>query len=832
MKVFGTLRGRLLHLLVLIGLIIVPATSAHSSVAAQGSLDSAWVVRSIFTGKYGINDAKGLAYSPTADTLLILDGNANVALVTMGEDNEGIRAIADLQYDPQNVAFDPQTKSLFEFDRGRAELVQINADEQGLPDASSLSRRFGVGAFAIHDPQGIAFDPATGRLFILDAGNSQIVAVAPHPTLGFDAQEAVRSNKVERIPLKKLGIGQAQGIAYNPNNNHFYIAEPAQGKLYELTQAGDLVSTIDLTALGISNPTAMTFAPSGDNTDDPNIYNLFILDTSTSSAQGTTSGSQVVELSQITPDALPSGTTVIPTSLVHTINTSRTAWNPSAPDTSGIDYWPLTGRLLISDSEVDEMSNYFTGKNVYDSTLSGSLVRTCSTTNLSRTGFSNEPTGLAINPANNRIYFSDDDANKINEVSLGPDNAYCTSDDVVTSVNVGNVYNIQDAEDVAYGNNTLFIAGGDAAEVFIIPLGNNGVLGGGDDGPMTHFDTASKGFRILEGLGYNRDSGTLLLASAYSGNKYIGETTTTGTLLRAYDLSSYSITHREDVTFAPGSQNSSVKDFYISDRGVDNDSNPNENDGKVWEVRITGSVPTPTNTPPSGPTPTPTSTSTPGPTPTPTNTPSGTDSIFADDFESGNLSAWTSSVTDSGDLSVTAAAALVNTKGMQVVIDDTNLIYVTDDHPNSEPRYRVRFYFDPNSIVMASGDNHRIIVAFAGTSTAVIRGELLYSSGVYQIQFLVLNDSGTWQSTGWFTISDARHAIEFDWQAANSVGANNGSLSLWIDGAQKAALAGVDNDTRRVDRVRLGAIYGVDTGTHGTYYFDAFVSRRQSYIGP
>ena len=47
---------------------------------------------------------------------------------------------------------------------------------------------------------------------------------------------------------------------------------------------------------------------------------------------------------------------------------------------------------------------------------------------------------------------------------------------------------------MAYGNNTVYIAGGDDAEVYIIPLGPNGVLGGGDDGPMTHFDTASLGF--------------------------------------------------------------------------------------------------------------------------------------------------------------------------------------------------------------------------------------------------------------------------------------------------------------------------------------------------
>ena len=90
---------------------------------------------------------------------------------------------------------------------------------------------------------------------------------------------------------------------------------------------------------------------------------------------------------------------------------------------------------------------------------------------------------------------------------------------------------------------------------------------------------------------------------------------------------------------------------------------------------------TPTYTPTNTPTPTATF------TPTLTNTPSFSDLIFADGFESGNLSAWSSSAIDLGDLSVSPAAALSANQGMQAVIDDTTGIYVTDDTPNSEPRY-------------------------------------------------------------------------------------------------------------------------------------------------
>jgi len=238
-----------------------------------------------------------------------------------------------------------------------------------------------------------------------------------------------------------------------------------------------------------------------------------------------------------------------------------------------------------------------------------------------------------------------------------------------------------------------------------------------------------------------------------------------------------------------------------------------------------------TLTPTSTRTQTPTVTSTATFTRTPTATTSA-DVIFADGFESGSLSAWTSSTTDGGDLSVNASAALVGNQGLRAVINNTTAIYVTDDNPNSEIRYRARFYFDPNSIVMSNGNANYIFYGYTGTSTDVLRIEFRRSSGAYQLQAAARNDKSSWSASNWFTISDAPHFVELDWRASTAAGANNGSLTFWIDGVQQANLTGIDNDTRRIDRVRLGAVSGLDSGTLGTYYFDAFESRKQTYIGP
>jgi serine protease len=211
----------------------------------------------------------------------------------------------------------------------------------------------------------------------------------------------------------------------------------------------------------------------------------------------------------------------------------------------------------------------------------------------------------------------------------------------------------------------------------------------------------------------------------------------------------------------------------------------------------------------------------------------GGDVIFEDGFESSNFSAWSSTSTlDGGDLSVSAAAALVGTRGMSIFFDDVVKLYVTDDSPNAEARYRARFKFDPNSLTLPNKLAHFIFYGYKGSSTLVLRLEFRLYNGAYQLRSALRNDASTWKNSAWYNISDAPHSLELDWRAATGAGANNGSLTFWIDGVQKGTVTGVDNDSHRIDRIRLGAINGLDSGTRGSYFFDAFKSTRSSYIGP
>ena len=95
-----------------------------------------------------------------------------------------------------------------------------------------------------------------------------------------------------------------------------------------------------------------------------------------------------------------------------------------------------------------------------------------------------------------------------------------------------------------------------------------------------------------------------------------------------------------------------------------------------------------------------------------------------------------------------------------------------------------------------------------------------------------MNDGAVWTSTSWFSVTDGPHAIELDWRAASGAGLNDGGLTLWIDRLEQQHVMGIGNDSLRIDCVLLGALSSIDPDTRGIYYFDAFESRKQSYIGP
>ncbi len=211
-------------------------------------------------------------------------------------------------------------------------------------------------------------------------------------------------------------------------------------------------------------------------------------------------------------------------------------------------------------------------------------------------------------------------------------------------------------------------------------------------------------------------------------------------------------------------------------------------------------------------------------------TPLPFDLIFADGFESNSLSAWSSAHGADRGLSISPAAALIGSYGLQVIISGAEPLYVQGILPTSESRYHARFYFDPTGLRM--GERHKLTIfnGFAG-ATSVLRVELRFKNATYWLRARTLDNSSQWHSSGWFVIKNAPHIVEFDWQAAEA-GGRNGSLTFWLDAIRMDQRTRLRNDTRYINIVRLGAARDLDATMSGVLYFDGFEAYGGTNIGP
>jgi uncharacterized repeat protein (TIGR01451 family) len=213
-----------------------------------------------------------------------------------------------------------------------------------------------------------------------------------------------------------------------------------------------------------------------------------------------------------------------------------------------------------------------------------------------------------------------------------------------------------------------------------------------------------------------------------------------------------------------------------------------------------------------------------------------TDLIFRDGFESGDFSAWDLAQTGGGDLTVEAGAAMAGTTaGLQAAVNDTAGLFVQDDSPTDEDRYRARFYLDPTGFDPGETQNHRrtrVLLGFEEAPTRRLMAIVLRRlSGQYALMGRARQDDNSQADTGFFSITPGPHVVEVDWIRSTGPDANDGEFRLWIDGVLRSTLTGLDNSISSVDFARLGAL-SVKVGATGVLRWDEFESRRQNYMGP
>ncbi len=276
-------------------------------------------------------------------------------------------------------------------------------------------------------------------------------------------------------------------------------------------------------------------------------------------------------------------TAAVPTTVATLVRTVATSTlSPPLPDPAGIVYLADRDSFLISDSEVDE-TPIFQQANVLETTRRGAVLDRGLTMPDTK-----EAAGIGHNPSNGHAFISDDDQFRIHEFDPGTDGRYGTSDDTRTSFSTA-AFGSTDPEDVAYFPPTgeLFVLDGADNDVHRVSPGPNGRFDGvaptGDD-TTTELDIQVYGAEDPEGIGFHPDRGTLVVVDSTSQAVY--ELNRELMLVSRVDISASGQVFAAGITVAPATDDPSRQDLYVVDRGVDNDVDPKENDGRLLELRV------------------------------------------------------------------------------------------------------------------------------------------------------------------------------------------------------------------------------------------------------
>lgn len=254
-------------------------------------------------------------------------------------------------------------------------------------------------------------------------------------------------------------------------------------------------------------------------------------------------------------------------------------------DPAGVLYHEPTGRLFIADSEINEVAPAWNAiqANIFQTAPNGDTLHA----QWDLTAFTGnepvrnrEPTGITYCATDGHFYVSNDDADRIFRYSF--DGSALTAVDSVSTRPASN-----DPEGITCdpATGTLYVIEGTEIEILVYRYNAGFELQEVLDLSVTAGSAAGVP-SDAEGIAFDPVSGNLFVMS--DPEKTIYEYTAAGVFVQKFDIRDF--TPRpvapQGLSIGTSSTNSQTMSLYIADGGVDNDQDPDERDGAIYEAQI------------------------------------------------------------------------------------------------------------------------------------------------------------------------------------------------------------------------------------------------------
>jgi DNA-binding beta-propeller fold protein YncE len=130
--------------------------------------------------------------------------------------------------------------------------------------------KFSTARFGSTDPEGVAYDPAPGRLFICDGRDREVYAVDP-----------VSGRRVTHFDIARYGARDCEGLGIDRRGPHRLLAIDWKSRaIYKLNRRGRLLRKFRLSALRARRSVVadVTMAPTSKRGDKPGHLSYWIVD--------------------------------------------------------------------------------------------------------------------------------------------------------------------------------------------------------------------------------------------------------------------------------------------------------------------------------------------------------------------------------------------------------------------------------------------------------------------------------------------------------------------------------------------------------------------------
>ncbi|HEY7864988.1 MAG TPA: right-handed parallel beta-helix repeat-containing protein, partial [Psychromonas sp.] len=238
------------------------------------------LINTIDTASFPSPDPAGIVYLPIQDAFLISDSEINEMNIFQGAnvfkvDRYGnlLETFSTLQFsdEPTGITINSENNHcFFSDDTGDKSIIEVDSGDDGLclTEDDNVTGLIRANHFGSTNPEDVTY--GLDSLFTVDALQNKVYRIMRGANALFD--DAQGDDLVSSFDTEELGLDAPTGIVFDSADNSLYIVGGHSDLIIQTSVNGDLLRTIDISAVNAKSAAGLALAPGSEDSSITNLY--------------------------------------------------------------------------------------------------------------------------------------------------------------------------------------------------------------------------------------------------------------------------------------------------------------------------------------------------------------------------------------------------------------------------------------------------------------------------------------------------------------------------------------------------------------------------------